>query len=178
MKLVKSVILSAVILFAGCSDDSSVSPRIDEAEKINIISSLGNSINLNGIWKSNCAVAAGLNVKETFDFNNNSLLITIDIYNNGDCGGTPVQTQKIEIDFQSFGEIEALINGKTVRANKIAGKSKELSNGKTEDFKQTFYILEENNAFSLYHGVFSDDGGRLSSDGFPLDLHNVAITKQ
>ncbi len=179
MRLVLSILSLTFVLFTGCSSDSPVSPQINEdTAELRIISSAGNEVDLNGTWKTNCEVIGGVNMKETLEFNDNSLKITIYVYNEGNCDGNPVETQIIDINFESKGEITAVINGQTVKANKISGTSTNLSTGRTENFKQTFFILEENNMLKFYHGVFEDDGGRVSGEGYPLDLHNFPFFKQ
>lgn len=156
-------------LLWGCSEDESI--------KSTILTSSGNEIAMDGIWHSNCIDFTNFRLNESFDFDEGDLVITIHQYTGQTCEN-PDATEKVTITFQTLETIEAKLNGNTVLANKVKGTQTSSSDNKSSDFKQTFYVDDASGVNILYHGVFSDDGGILSSDGYPLELHPFAITQE
>lgn len=158
------------VFLLSCNDD-------DDVLETRVTTSKGSVISMDGIWQSDCIDFTDYRLAEDFDFDGDQL--TISIYqSNGENCDSPDQTQTVDITFQVLGTIEAMLDGSTVMANKISGTQKSSSDTEASDFKQTFYILEQGDERALYHGIFGDDGGALSSDGFPVELHPFAIRQQ
>lgn len=137
----------------------------------------GKTISLDGQWISDCVAINQTYLKETFAFSAASLNIGIKMFQ-GSCGQNPQNTENVTISFKVVGTIKVMLEGKEVLANKIEGIAISDRDKKSEQFKQVFYIDDSQTPLRLYHGIFGDDGGKLNADGFPLQLHNIAIFKQ
>ena len=146
-------------------------------EETNIVSSKGNEVNLDGRWESERVDLGGTILAEVFEFNSNNLIITIDEFADLNPQSQPINTETITISFEPKGTINCVLNGSSVVGNKVSGTSHSSSTNETQNFKQSFFI-RENGTLEFYHGVFADDGGRISSEGYPLDLHNIKFVKK
>lgn len=162
-------IVGLFFLLWSCSEDDSI--------KTTVLTSSGNEISLDGIWNSDCIDFTSYRLNESFDFDHENLVITIHQYSSETCEN-PEVTETVTITFQVLETIEAQLNGTTVIANKVKGTQTRSRDSQSSEFKQTFYIDDASGINILYHGVFGDDGGATSSDGFPVDLHPYAITQQ
>jgi hypothetical protein len=89
----------------------------------------------------------------------------------------PVNVRNVRIEFGVVGTIEANLGDRTVTTNKIEGRFRFDDVGEYEEYKQSIYIEENVSDLTLFHGIFKEDGGTLSADGFPLDLFQIPITK-
>lgn len=165
------IILTACIFFLlwSCSEEDPI--------KTTVLTSSGNEIAMDGIWRSDCIDFTDFRLKESFDFDSEDLVITIHQYT-GEACESPDDTETVTITFQTLGTIEAKLNGTTVVANKVKGTQSSNRNKQSSEFKQTFYIDDASDTNTLYHGIFGDDGGTLSSDGHPTELHPFAITQE
>lgn len=171
MRITSIYFMAALSAFLwSCNDD-------DETLETNVTTSNGSVISLDGMWTSDCIDFTEYRLSEDFDFDGDQLMITI-YQSNGETCDNPDQTQTVDITFHVLGTIEATLDGSVVLGNKIAGTQKSSSKAEASDFKQTFYILEQSGERALYHGIFGDDGGELSSDGYPIELHPFAIVQQ
>lgn len=156
-------------LLLSCSEDDII--------KTTVLSSSGNEISMDGIWRSECLDFSEFRLKESFGFKDENLVITIHQYSGQSCED-PDATEIVTITFQTLETIEAKLSGTTVVANKVKGTQTTSSDNKSSEFKQTFYVDDASGNNVLYHGVFGDDGGKLSSDGYPLELHPFAIMQE
>ncbi|WP_420583361.1 hypothetical protein [Reichenbachiella sp.] len=162
-------IVSLFFLLWSCSEEDPI--------KTTALTSSGNEISLDGIWKSDCIDFTSYRLNESFDFENENLVITIHQYSSEACEDPDV-TETVTITFQVLETIEAQLNGTTVIANKVKGQQTSSRDNQSGAFKQTFYIDDASGTNILYHGVFGDDGGATSSDGYPMDLHPFAISQE
>lgn len=153
----------------GCSED--------EETKTTVLTSSGKEISMDGIWQSDCIDFADFRLSEDFDFRGEQLLITIRQYNAETCENADA-TETVTITFQVLDLVEATLNGSVVTGNRVLGTQQSSNDREPSTFKQTFFIDDSDGTSILYHGVFEDDGGAISSDGYPLDLHPFAITQQ
>ncbi|MEO9967978.1 MAG: hypothetical protein ABJF11_19455 [Reichenbachiella sp.] len=149
----------------------------DNESQTSVITGAGNEISMDGIWESECLDFTDFRLREDFDFDGDNLVITIDRSSAETCDQID-DTEKVTITFRVVGTIEVQLDGATVLANKISGTQKSDGDGSSSEFKQSFYIDESDDTLILYHGVFEDDGGMVSSDGYPLELHPFAISKR
>ncbi|WP_422359731.1 hypothetical protein [Reichenbachiella sp.] len=145
--------------------------------KTTVLTSSGNEISMDGIWRSNCIDFTDFRLNETFDFDGKGLIITIHQYTGETCENSDA-TETVTIIFQTLETIIAQLNGSAVVANKVKGTQTSSSDNKSSEFKQTFYVDDASGVNVLYHGIFGDDGGKLSSDGYPVQLHPFAIVKE
>ena len=166
------------IVFFGCSDSSVNEPEAPQAENLEVVGSSGQTLNMNGEWKTACTLLGNEILREIFRFSGDNLIIVIETHTTTDCESNPASTEIINITYEAKGTLNVSLDGQTVRANKISGTAFYTSSNRTETFKQSFYIDDSQASPRLYHGVFGDDGGQLRADGYPLELHNVAIEKQ
>lgn len=164
--------LSLIInmLVANCKmSDASRSPAPE------VKTSNGNTISLNGQWTSGCVTDMGNHLDEVFTFEENNLVIDISIFKDENCIEL-LAKEKVTIKFYVEGTIEAQLSGESVIANRITGTQTMQSSGVTKEFKQIFYINDDNNIY-LHHARFQGDGGKQSSDGFPIELIPIKIVK-
>lgn len=166
----KTILYQIVVLFiiVGCNED--------EEPRTLILTSSGNEISMDGIWQSDCIDFTAFSLKEDFDFDGNNLVITINRFETSTCENTDA-SEKVTISFEVVGTMNATLNGNQVLANLVTGTEKSNQDSQSSKFKQTFYVNDHDGVNRLYHGVFEDDGGTTSDDGFPLDLHPFAIVQ-
>lgn len=157
------------LILGACSEDEEI--------KTTVLTSSGNEIAMDGVWQSDCIDFTNFRLKEDFDFNGENLVITIHQYEAETCDNADA-TETVTITFQVLGTVEATLNGSTVVGNKVSGTQKSSTDTESSTFKQTFYINDDGGTNQLYHGIFEDDGGAVSSDGFPLELHPFAIAQE
>lgn len=179
----KYQILSVVIIFVvGCSSTQGTGPTVTGPDRtrqeVVLVTSSGNTINMNGGWQAVCVAQGSVFLSEEFTFSGPTLRIDIQAYGASDCQGTPLDTETVTLSFTPRGPYAVDLAGKTVTANRIEGEATSNKDNKPERFKQAFYVDDTSGQYRLYHGVFSDDGGRLTVDGYPMDLHAVAIIRQ
>ncbi|WP_420577570.1 hypothetical protein [Ekhidna sp.] len=160
------------MLIASCKE-SDVKPSLI----VDVTTSNGNIISLNGQWTSGCVTDMGNHLDEVFSFEDNNLLIDISIFKEENCSELAAK-EKITIQFYVVGTIKAQLNGESVIANKIEGTQTMQSSGVTKEFKQIFYVNDSDGALILHHARFQNDGGAQSSDGFPIELIPIDIVKQ
>jgi len=89
-----------------------------------------------------------------------------------------MDTEVLTMTFQIGETYQVELAGKIVLANKITGTAISNKTNVPDSFKQAFHVDDASTPLLLYHGVFGDDGGQLTTDGYPLNLHQIAITKQ
>lgn len=157
------------IMLWACSDDEKV--------KTTVITSEGKEISMDGHWHSDCIDFTSFRLQESFDFDGEHLIIVIHQSSSENCENPDV-TESINITFQTLGTIEAKLNGVTVLANKVKGTQTSDSNNQLSSFKQTFFVDDSDGINVLYHGIFAGDGGAVSSDGFPMELHPFGIVQE
>lgn len=131
---------------------------------------------LDGTWKSGCASDLGRNLSEVFVFSDMTLVIDIEVYEDAECSRV-IGTERIAIEFAIGDPISLNFDGRSVIANRISGTQTVKSKGRRSSFKQTFFVDDQGEHAKLYHARFPEDGGSLSSDGYPTDLIAVAIVK-
>jgi len=165
--------ISLMFFSLGCGGNI-VEP---EQESPNLIAASGNLIDMTGIWET-CAEVNGVYLHETFDFEEQNITLTINIHSTANCSAPVLDTEVITMDIQIGDTYEVELQGKNVLANKITGTAISDKTNELEQFKQAFHVDDSSAPLRLYHGVFGDDGGQLTTDGYPLDLHQIAITKQ
>jgi hypothetical protein len=171
------IFLLLSMLLTACSKNESIAqPQIDN-DHLLFVTSVGNKISLNGTWKAKCVQTNSMDITETFVFADSVFTILIEMYEEGKCGGEPVNVRNVRIEFGVVGTIEANLGDRTVTTNKIEGRFRFDDVGEYEEYKQSIYIEENVSDLTLFHGIFKEDGGTLSADGFPLDLFQIPITK-
>jgi len=170
-RIIKLAIALLPAAITSCDDDGELTINTT------LITSMGNEISMDGIWVSECVDFTEFRLKESFDFNASSLVIDINQFADGTCTDV-INNEIITIEFQVLGTIDATLNGITVMGNKISGTETSSTNNISESFKQTFYVDDSVDPILLYHGIFGDDGGATSPDGYPIELHPFAIAKQ
>jgi len=170
-RIIKLAIALLPAAITSCDDDGELTITTT------VITSMGNEISMDGIWVSGCVDFTEFRLKESFDFNASSLVIDINQFEDGTCTDV-INNEIITIEFQVLGTIDATLNGVTVMGNKISGTETSSSNNISESFMQTFYVDDSVDPILLYHGIFGDDGGATSPDGYPIELHPFAIAKQ
>lgn len=171
--MMKHIVLSilTILLAFGCSEE-------EPLQNILVTTSSGDRLSMDGEWAASCVSAGSNFISEVFQFKENKITLSIDTYTTPDCGAPPDANEVIEMSFEVGGVYSVSLDGKEVMANKIQGVSKSNKSSESEPFKQAFYIDDTASQPALYHGVFGDDGGKLSSDGYPLELHPIAIIKE
>ena len=169
------MLTSLLFLSFGCGGNM-VGPQ-QEPPKIELVAASGNLIDMTGIWET-CAEVNGVYLHEMFDFREENLILTINIHSTANCSEPAMDTEVITIDFQIGETYEVELAGENVLANKITATAISDKTNETESLKQAFHVDDSSTPLRLYHGVFGDDGGQLTTDGYPLNLHQIAITKQ
>ncbi len=165
-----NIIFSLIIMLCvSCDDEDTITTPV--------MTNSGNEIAMDGIWNSDCIDFTEFRLKESFDFDGENLVITINQYSGETCEN-PDQIETVTITFQTAGTLEAMLNGSTVIGNKVSGTQQSSSNANKSAFKQTFYVDDASGKSILYHGIFADDGGAVSSDGYPIELHPFAIVRE
>jgi len=167
---IKLAIAVLMAVFTSCGDD-------EPMFKTTVLTKLGSEISMDGNWQSECLDFIEFRLEESFDFKGSNLVININRFEDGTCTGA-MNIETVTIEFQVYGTIDATLNGKIVIGNKISGTETSSTNNISESFRQTFYIDDSVDPILLYHGIFGDDGGAISSDGYPIELHPFAIAKQ
>lgn len=162
-------LLSFTVTFWACKED--------ELIKTTVLTSSGNEISMDGIWKSSCLDFTNFRLNENFNFDGENLIITIHQYSAETCEN-PDATEIVTITFQTLETIDVKLEGKVVTGTQIKGTQVSSKDGKSSTFKQTFYVDDSSGKNILYHGVFEDDGGEVSTDGYPLELHPFAIVQE
>ena len=166
---------SLLFLSFGCGENM-VEPEV-QLPKIELVAASGNLIDMTGIWET-CAEVNGIYLHEIFDFEEQNLILTINIHSTANCSEPAMDTEVLTMSFQIGETYEVELAGKNVLANKITGTAISNKTNVPDSFKQAFHVDDLSTPLRLYHGVFGDDGGQLTTDGYPLNLHQIAITKQ
>jgi len=164
-------------LIFACNKSDVTGPN-DTMNDITLVAKSGNAINMDGVWQASCIPLENLFISESFTFSNESLIINIRFFDNENCLEPAVGSDIITITFSPGDTYEVEQQGAMVLANKISGTESSSANNTTGDFKQAFYIDDSQIPYRLYHGVFEDDGGAVTNDGYPLELHPIAIVKK
>lgn len=164
---------AAAFIFGSCSPGNDENPI-----KIDLVTSEGNTMEMTGRWFSGCVNINDASLEEVFTFDGQSVTIDINFFSEQNCQGSHIRRQVINLDITDVGETYVVqLGGREVIANKISGTQQIGGEPETEHFKQAFFIDDSGDMPKLYHGIFADDGGTVTADGYPLELHNIAITK-
>jgi len=165
------IILGPII--TSCQKDDS----IDITESINLTTSSGNNISMDGTWSSGCVEANNnMILNESLIFDNRDLQINIKGFDNLQCNGTTIFNETINISFSTTGTKRVTFEGEQVLVNKINGTAK-YSDGRVETFKQIFFINDTTAGIFMHHAIFEDDGGQVDVDGYPIQIIPIPITK-
>ena len=167
--------INLLFLSFGCGGNM-VEP-VQKTPKIELVAASGNMVDMTGIWQT-CAEVNGVYLHETFNFEETNLILTINIHGTANCSGPAMDTEVLTMTFQIGETYQVELAGKNVLANKITGTAISNKTNVPDSFKQAFHVDDLSTPLRLYHGVFGDDGGQLTTDGYPLNLHQIAITKQ
>ena len=167
--------INLLFLSFGCGGNM-VEP-VQKTPKIELVAASGNMVDMTGIWQT-CAEVNGVYLHETFNFEETNLILTINIHGTANCSGPAMDTEVLTMTFQIGETYQVELAGKNVLANKITGTAISNKTNAPDSFKQAFHVDDSSAPFRLYHVVFGDDGGQLTPDGYPLNLHQIAITKQ
>ena len=172
-KLGTVILIFLVAITSSCKDEESISPPLS----IDLTSVSGNVINMNGIWTSGCVLANNnMILNESLAFEEESLVIEINGYDDMSCTGTMIFNETITITYSSPGTTTVHLNGTEVNANKIDGTASYLD-GRVEFFKQLFYVDDRADDTFMFHALFGNDGGKVDVEGYPIELIPIAITK-
>lgn len=147
---------------------------LQEIDITSLTSDLGNQISMNGNWVTECEQDLGMNMTETFIFSENTLQIQIQVYSDESCNDQ-IDSRVIDVDFEVQGTFTAQLNGQEVTGNKISGTQKVGT--QVESFKQSMHVVESETGLHFYHGRFGDDGGNLTSDGYPIEIIPIEFKK-
>ena len=167
--------INLLFLSFGCGGNM-VEP-VQKTPKIELVAASGNMVDMTGIWQT-CAEVNGVYLHETFNFEETNLILTINIHGTANCSGPAMDTEVLTMTFQIGETYQVELAGKNVLANKITGTAISNKTNVPDSFKQAFHVDDSSTPLRLYHGVFGDDGGQLTTDGYPLNLHQIAFTKQ
>lgn len=173
MKKKLFIVFAIVGVLASCSKGDDETP-----EQFLFTTASGARISLDGNWQANCVPLEGVAISEVFTFSGNQITLTIDTYQAGGCDQAPIESDVIRMTFTLGATYNATLDGSSVIVNEIQGSSTSETTRQTENFKQAIFIDDIDGNMALYHGVFSDDGGAINANGFPMELHPVAIIKQ
>jgi hypothetical protein len=166
--------IAMAVLFQSCKNEDP-----DPITQIDLITASGNTITMTGNWLSPCAELDGNSIKEVFTFNGLNASIEIDFFSGSGCQGNPANHETINLQINDvLNTYSVNLDGVMVTANKIKGTESTVGEPGTDNFKQGFYIDDTGSLPVLYHGIFGDDGGTLTTDGYPLEMHNFGIVKQ
>lgn len=149
---------------------------MDSRAILQVSTSSGSRISLDGVWESGCAFDQGRYLSETFSFSANSLVIDIRMFEGKNCQEIS-GTDQVSIEFTVEESFEVFFEERRRMANKVTGTQTVRSKGKSARFKQTFFIDDQGGELKFYHGRFQDDGGTETSDGFPTQIIPVAMTR-
>tara|TARA_R110000868_G_scaffold304437_1_gene564967 strand:- start:19173 stop:19730 length:558 start_codon:yes stop_codon:yes gene_type:complete len=152
----------SLLFFGGCKDNS-----LNSDDDFLLTTNIGNKISLDGHWGTGSVVDNGNVLYERFSFSENTFEIFAEFYSDSSCNQS-VGTVTINIEFEVDGTHNVVFNGQEVSANKISGK--QIIGPEEKQFKQSIYIIEDGDDISFYHTRFPDDGGTVSSDGYPNEI--------
>lgn len=174
-QLLKSPIPTVLLIFSllfsgGCKDNS-----LNEGDDSLLTTNIGNQISLDGNWGTGCVVDNGNILFERFSFSENTFEIFAEFYSDSSCTQS-VGNITINIEFEVDGTHNIVFNGQEVTANKISGTQR--IGHEEKQFKQSIYIIETTNEISFYHARFPDDGGTVSSDGYPNEIVPISFSPQ
>lgn len=159
---------------AACNDSSIADPE----DEVRLIGASGKAINMDGVWEVACVQQGDVYLSETFAFDGPSLVISIYIHATATCHEAPINAEVVTITMHHAGTFNAALESTSVLSNKIDMLSKSSRDNVEEELKQTIYVDDRSTPFKLYHGVFADDGGTVTGDGYPSQLHAIAISRQ
>jgi len=165
------------LLFLSFACGGNMVEPVQKTPKIELVAASGNMVDMTGIWQT-CAEVNGVYLHETFNFEETNLILTINIHGIANCSGPAMDTEVLTMTFQIGETYQVELAGKNVLANKITGTAISNKTNVPDSFKQAFHVDDSSTPLLLYHGVFGDDGGQLTTNGYPLNLHQIAITKQ
>jgi len=172
LKVIALLVLSSPAIISCQKDDSTT---VEKAITLTTIS--GNQISMNGIWSSGCVTANNdMILNESLTFNDENLIIDIKGFDNMQCAGAAIFSEKVVITFNSAGTFSVLFNGKEVVVNKINGTAI-YTDGRVEDFKQSFLIDDRSEVVFMHHAIFEDDGGNVNDEGYPIGIIPIPILK-
>lgn len=172
LKVITFLILTSLTAMS-CQKDEATEP-VDTAT---LTSNSGQRVSMDGTWSSGCVLANNeMILNESLFFNDQNLQIDIKGYDNLQCSGETVYSQSIAITFNNAGTTTVLFNGEQVIVNKIDGIAR-YNDGKVESFKQIFFIEDSGEDLYMHHALFESDGGQVNSEGYPINIIPISITK-
>ncbi|MEQ8303036.1 MAG: hypothetical protein RIB47_06565 [Cyclobacteriaceae bacterium] len=171
MKNITLLLLAGILLLSCSKSAEEILPENS------VITSSGNRISMDGSWTASCVSSGSRFLSETFTISSKTIALDIEMFNTAGCSGLPDEMESLDMSFEVGDTYQVTLNGVQVTANKISGIATSSSSGIPEPFKQAFYIDDASGSPVLYHGIFGDDGGKLSPDGYPIELHNIAIAR-
>lgn len=172
LKVIALLILTSLTAMS-CQKDDTTEPF----ETTALTSNSGQRISMDGTWSTGCVMANNdMILNESLSFNNKNLQIDIRGYDNLQCSGETIYNQSLVITFLNAGTTTVLFNGAQVIVNKIDGIAR-YSDGRVESFKQIFFIEDSGEDMYMHHALFESDGGQVNSEGYPIDIIPISITK-
>lgn len=172
LKVIALLILTSLTAMS-CQKDDATEP-IDTAA---LTSNSGQRVSMDGTWSSGCVLANNeMILNESLIFSNKNLQIDIKGYDNLQCSGETIFSQSIAITFNNAGTTTVLFNGEQVIVNKIDGIAR-YNDGNVESFKQIFFIDDSGKDMYMHHALFESDGGQVNSEGYPINIIPISITK-
>tara|TARA_R110000868_G_scaffold304437_1_gene564964 strand:- start:16681 stop:17259 length:579 start_codon:yes stop_codon:yes gene_type:complete len=154
-----------------------------EGSEVFFTSNLGDLLSLNGTWSSGCVEDTSGIFSERLTFSENKVTDHITYYSEPNCT-VILNDSLIEMEFEINGTIDLELEGLELIANKVSGIQR--VGNEEKPIKQSIAVVEltfyaygsTKTVIAFNKARLQDDGGVISSDGYPVELLSTRFYRQ